>query len=80
MSASGSSVLKIHSTADPDFPLQQTIEGAHKLGCHHVATSKNGSKAASAGFGGEVKIWGIEDGKFTEVGKIVGAGFFEVLK
>ncbi|MCJ1256952.1 superkiller [Lignoscripta atroalba] len=66
ISASGSSVLKVYSTTEPDFPLHQTIEQAHKLGCHHVTTSKSGSKAASAGFGGEVKIWTIEDGQWSE--------------
>ena len=72
ISASGSSGLKLHSTTDPDFPPSQTLDRAHKLGCHHVTTSKNGLKAASAGFGGEVKIWSVQDGQWTEEGKIVG--------
>lgn len=75
ISASGSSLLKVHSTSDPDFPLQQTLEKAHKLGCHHVAASKNGSKLASAGFNGEVKIWATREGEWVEEGKIVGADF-----
>jgi len=69
--------LKIYSTASSDFPLLQTIDGAHKLGCHHVATSTNGKKAASVGFGGEVNIWTneSEDGKglWTQEGRIVGS-------
>ncbi|KAK4120913.1 putative antiviral protein [Parathielavia appendiculata] len=58
-SASGSSSLRIHSTTDPTFPLQQTISDAHKLGCHHVCTARGGQGvvAASVGFGGEIKVW-----------------------
>ena len=75
LSASGSSSIKIHSTSSPDFPLTQTLEKVHKLGCHHLCTSKNGRVAASVGFGGEVKIWTVEDEKWSENRKIVGAGF-----
>lgn len=59
ISASGSSSLRIHSTVDANFPLIHTIQDAHKLGCHHVATAKGGlgNVAASVGFGGEIKIW-----------------------
>jgi len=39
----------------------QSIPDAHKLGCHHIATAKGagseGTTAASAGFGGELKVW-----------------------
>lgn len=75
LSVSGSSSIKIYSTTSSDFPLLQTIDKAHKLGCHHVATSTNGKMAASVGFGGEVKIWTSEneDGtsSWVEQGKIV---------
>ncbi|KAK4166257.1 WD40-repeat-containing domain protein [Cladorrhinum sp. PSN259] len=59
ISASGSSSLRVHSTTESTFPLIQTIQNAHKLGCHHVATAKAGlgNVAASVGFGGEIKIW-----------------------
>lgn len=57
LSASGSSTLHVHSTKDQSFPLAQSLSNAHKLGCHHIAVSRNGKVAASAGFGGEVKIW-----------------------
>ncbi len=59
ISASGSSALRVHSTVDPTFPLQQTIPAAHKLGCHHVCTAQGGlgNVFASVGFGGEIKIW-----------------------
>ncbi|KAJ4306791.1 Ski complex subunit Rec14 [Collariella sp. IMI 366227] len=65
LSASGSSSLRVHSTADPSFPLQQTIEHAHKLGCHHVTTARGGvgHVAASVGFGGEIKVWRLQDDK-----------------
>lgn len=66
LSASGASSLKVYSTTDPDFPLAQTIDGAHKVGCHHIVTSGNGSRAASVGFGGEIKIWSNKDGSWAE--------------
>ncbi|EKG21911.1 hypothetical protein MPH_00831 [Macrophomina phaseolina MS6] len=71
LSASGSSSIRIYSTAEPDFPLTQTLQGVHKLGCHHVVTSANGKKAASAGFAGDVKLWGVgEDGAWKEEGSV----------
>ncbi|KIW05238.1 uncharacterized protein PV09_03775 [Verruconis gallopava] len=77
ISASGASSLLVHSTQSHEFPLQQTLENAHKLGCHHVTTSADGRVAASAGFGGEVKIWrcevseeGVVTGKWAELGKL----------
>ncbi|MCJ1468384.1 superkiller [Pseudocyphellaria aurata] len=71
LTASGSSSIKIYSTSAPDFPLVQTLEKAHTLGCHHLAASKNGKIAASAGFGGEVIIWSINGEKWAERGKIM---------
>ncbi|RDW60816.1 WD40 repeat-like protein [Coleophoma cylindrospora] len=72
LSASGSSSIKIYSTASPEISLAQTLTGVHKLGCHHIVTSRNGKKAASAGFGGEVKIWAVsEAGEWAEEGKVV---------
>jgi superkiller protein 8 len=71
LSVSGTSSIKVHSTTSPDIPLTQTLSGAHKLGCHHIVTSRNGRIAASAGFGGEVKIWSIsESGEWAGEGKI----------
>lgn len=54
--------MKVHSTIDPDFPLVQTLGGAHKLGCHHLVSSRSGQKAASVGFEGEVKLWRLQRG------------------
>ncbi|PWY66137.1 WD40 repeat-like protein [Aspergillus sclerotioniger CBS 115572] len=62
LSASGACSLKVHSTTDPDFPLVQSIDDAHKVGCHHVVTSGKGLRAVSIGFGGEVMIWSCRDG------------------
>lgn len=75
LSAGGSSTIHIHDTTDPAFPLKQSISDAHKLGCHHLCTSKNGRYAASAGFGGEVKIWALnaETGEWAGNGEITGA-------
>ncbi|KOS22629.1 Meiotic recombination protein rec14 [Escovopsis weberi] len=74
LSASGSSALHVHDTFDPSFPLKQTIPDAHKLGCHHICTSRNGLYAASAGFGGEVKIWELNKatGEWASGGEITG--------
>lgn len=59
LSASGSSSIKVHDS-NSEVPAQ-TLEKAHALGCHHVCASKDGKVAASAGFGGEVKLW-VSDG------------------
>ncbi|KAI9835104.1 MAG: superkiller [Thelocarpon superellum] len=67
LSASGSSSIKVHSTTKADYPLGQIVTPAHKLGCHHVVTSKDGKKAASIGFGGEAIIWSAaSDEQWTE--------------
>ncbi|KAI1002746.1 hypothetical protein K3495_g5457 [Podosphaera aphanis] len=72
ISASGGASLQITSTTTPDTPRAQTLSGAHKLGCHHIATSRNGKYAASAGFGGEVKIWSLdEEGIWNEDGQVI---------
>ncbi|KAJ4155199.1 hypothetical protein LMH87_000455 [Akanthomyces muscarius] len=75
LSAGGSSAIHVHDTTDPAFPLKQSISNAHKLGCHHLCTSRNGRYAASAGFGGEVKIWALnpDTGEWSNTGEITGA-------
>lgn len=72
LSASGASSLKVYSTADADFPLAQSIDGAHKVGCHHIVTNPPGSRAVSVGFGGEIKIWSHRDGSWYEDNAISG--------
>jgi superkiller protein 8 len=82
LTASGSSSIKIYSTQgrtihpespepeDP-YPLVQTLEKVHKLGCHHVCASLDGKVAASVGFGGDLKIWtNGEDGQWQAKGDI----------
>ncbi|ODM21701.1 hypothetical protein SI65_02545 [Aspergillus cristatus] len=66
LSASGASSIQVHSTTDLDFPLAQTIEGAHKVGCHHLVTDGRGSRAISVGFGGEIQIWVCRDGTWSK--------------
>ncbi|KAJ4024340.1 Ski complex subunit Rec14 [Fusarium irregulare] len=75
ISGSGSSTLHIHDTTDASFPLKQSISDVHKLGCHHVRASRNGNIAASAGFGGEVKVWKVNNdtGEWSLGGEISGA-------
>lgn len=76
LSSSGSSSIQVHSTDQANFPLLQTLDNAHGLGCHHIVVSRNGQTAASVGFGGEVKIWAAQDdGRWIERTKIVGAAF-----
>ncbi|RMZ84223.1 hypothetical protein DV738_g648, partial [Chaetothyriales sp. CBS 135597] len=57
LSGSGDAAIKIYSTTTDDFRLAQVLKDAHRLGCHHIATSKTGDRAVSVGFGGEAKIW-----------------------
>ncbi|THC98222.1 hypothetical protein EYZ11_002304 [Aspergillus tanneri] len=66
LSASGASAIKVYSTTDPEFPLIQSIDGAHKAGCHHIAADGNGSRAVSVGFGGEIKIWHCDGGTWSQ--------------
>lgn len=66
LSASGASSIQVHSTTDPDFPLAQSIEGAHKVGCHHIVTDQRGSRAVSVGFGGEIQVWTCRDGTWSK--------------
>ncbi|KAJ5212699.1 WD40 repeat-like protein [Penicillium cinerascens] len=65
ISASGAPSLKVHSTVDADFPLVQSLDGAHALGCHHVVTDAGGTRAVSAGFAGDVKVWSCQDGYWS---------------
>ncbi|KAI1179608.1 WD40 repeat-like protein [Nemania sp. FL0916] len=66
LSAGGSSTIHVHAVNQPSFPLVQSIPGAHKLGCHHLATSRNGKVAASVGFGGDIKIWKLSESGSSE--------------
>lgn len=71
LSGSGEPSIKVHSTTDEDFPIAQVLKDAHKLGCHHVVTDGSGTKAASVGFDGKVKVWKYEEGKWNEDGEII---------
>lgn len=55
----------MHSTIDTDFPLVQSLDGAHALGCHHIVTDAKGTRAVSAGFGGDIKVWACQDGSWS---------------
>ena len=73
--------MKIYTlTPSPDeenaYPLEQTLDGAHKLGIHHICVSRDGKTAATAGFGGEVKIWMYgEDGQWQNKGRVIGTEY-----
>ncbi|KAI9790863.1 MAG: superkiller [Piccolia ochrophora] len=77
LSGGSASTVKIHSTREADFPEVQILQGAHKLGCHHLATSQDGKRAASVGFDGEVTVWTSaragQEGVWLEECKIVDA-------
>jgi len=62
LSGGGSPAIKVHSTTDPEFPLVQSIDDAHEIGCHHIVTDGTGTRAVSAGFDGKIKIWSCQDG------------------
>ena len=79
LSASAASSIKITSTADPDFSTAQVLSGAHKLGCHHIATSANGLRAVSVGFGGECKIWNYNEGQWVAENDLEGLKSSEVV-
>lgn len=73
LSASGSSSINVYDTTRPEFPVVQTLDKAHPLGIHHLATAREAPRAASAGFEGKVKVWSHgEDGVWIEDGEIVG--------
>ncbi len=70
LSGSGESSIKVHSTTDENFSIAQSLD-AHKLGCHHIVTDREtGTKAASVGFSGEVKLWKYEEGRWQDDGEI----------
>ncbi|PLN80878.1 WD domain protein [Aspergillus taichungensis] len=70
LSVSGASAIQVHSTTNPDFPLVQSIDGAHKAGCHHVVTDRKGSRAVSVGFGGEILVWSCQEGTWSKDDKV----------
>ncbi|KIX94476.1 uncharacterized protein Z520_09862 [Fonsecaea multimorphosa CBS 102226] len=71
LTGSGESSIKIHSANEEGFPIAQILKDAHKLGCHHISTDREtGTRAVSVGFGGEVRIWKYEEGKWKDDGEI----------
>jgi superkiller protein 8 len=72
LSVSGSPSIKVHSTSDTEFPLVQSIDDAHEIGCHHIVTDGRGSRAISAGFDGKIKAWSCQDGYWVADQKVIG--------
>ena len=56
------------------------LKDAHKLGVHHIITSKDGNRAVSAGFGGEAKVWKYEEGMWKQESEINGKDAVKSLK
>ncbi|KAJ5489592.1 Meiotic recombination protein rec14 [Penicillium diatomitis] len=65
LSVSGAPSIKVHSTENTEFPLVQSIDQAHTLGCHHIVTDSSGTRAVSAGFDGNLKVWACNDGHWA---------------
>ena len=61
LSISGESTVKIWDAKDSEHPKVHEFEAAHHLGIHHVAASKSGTTAATAGFEGGLKLWDMEE-------------------
>ena len=65
ITASGESSIKIWDTKTQDHPLIHTFANAHHLGAHHVVVDvdNGGTTAASSGFGQELVVWDLLEGK-----------------
>jgi superkiller protein 8 len=65
ITASGESSIKIWDTKSQDHPLIHTFINAHSLGAHHVVVDvdNGGSTAASSGFGQELVVWDLTEGR-----------------
>ena len=65
ITASGENSLKVWDTKSQDHPLVHTFSNAHPLGAHHLAVDvDNGGRiAASSGFGQELVVWDLAEGK-----------------
>ncbi|OAL36915.1 hypothetical protein AYO20_03684 [Fonsecaea nubica] len=69
LTGSGENSIKIYSATEEGFPIAQILSDAHKVGCHHISTDRStGTRAVSVGFGGEVRIWKYEEGKWQDDG------------
>ncbi|KAK2735960.1 hypothetical protein FQN57_001033 [Myotisia sp. PD_48] len=66
--SSGSASIQVVSNEE-GFPISQTLSQAHKIGCHHLAASEDGSKMVSVGFDGAVLLWQSENGIWNKVSK-----------
>ena len=51
----------------------QSLKGAHRIGCHHLITSGDFTRAVSVGFGGELKIWKSQNDSWHADGEIAAA-------
>lgn len=60
ISISGESAVKVWDAKEPEHPQIHKFDGAHRLGIHHVAVSRNGNVAATAGYEGGLKLWDLE--------------------
>lgn len=61
ITAAGDSSVKLWDLTVTGHMLAHEFKGAHPLGAHHVAASSTARLAASAGFGGEINLWDLEE-------------------
>lgn len=65
ITASGEPSLKVWDAKTADHPLIHTFADAHPLGAHHVVVDldNGGTSAASSGFGQELVVWDLTEGR-----------------
>ena len=65
VTASGDTSLNVWDAKAENHPLIHTFADAHPLGAHHVVVdiTSGGRTAASSGFGQEVVLWDLAEGK-----------------
>ena len=65
ITASGEPSIRVWDTKAQHHPLIHTFTNAHRLGAHHVVVDvdNGGTTAASSGFGQELVVWDLLEGK-----------------
>ena len=77
ITASGEPSIKVWDAKNPEHPLIHTFENAHPLGAHHVTVDldNGGNGAASSGFGQELIVWDLTEGREKVRAKSNGSRF-----
>ncbi|KAK9453948.1 WD40-repeat-containing domain protein [Dipodascopsis uninucleata] len=64
ITTSGDSQIKLWNATSQEHELSRTIETDHKIGIHHISSSKETGLLALCGFDGVISVYNLEDGKF----------------